>query len=360
MLEKVPSLTHKQMLTANKDYEHAAAVMKLVYVNDKKPGIERIKKGKNYLYVSGKKTLKEKETLERIRKLAIPPSWKNVWICPKPNGHIQSTGIDLKNRKQYRYHSLWNLLRKETKFHHLYEFGLALPGLRKKMAKDLAQPELNLQKVLAAVLSVMEQTYIRVGSNEYEKIYGSYGLTTMKDKHTNINGSRIDFCFIGKKGIEQKVTLKNKKLARIVKECRDIPGKDLFQYYDSNGERKPVDSSMVNNYIKEATAGDFSAKDFRTWAGSLHALKALHNIGKAETEADIKKNVVAALDIVSEKLGNTRTICKKYYVHPGVLSLYEEKKLQRYIGSLDKPGKTKNTTGLSKEEAVLLQILKKV
>lgn len=360
MLEKVPSLTHQQMLKANKDHEQAAAVMKLVYVNDRKPGIERIRKGKNYLYVLGKKILKEKETLERIKKLAIPPSWKNVWICPKANGHIQSTGIDLKNRKQYRYHSLWNLLRKETKFHHLYEFGLALPGLRKKMAKDLSQPELTQQKVLAAVLSVMEQTYIRVGSNEYEKTYGSYGLTTLKDQHTSISGGRINFCFTGKKGVEQKVTLNNKRLAHIVKECRDVPGKDLFQYYDSNGERKAVDGPMVNNYIKEAAGNNFSAKDFRTWAGSLHALKALHAIGNAATEAGIKKNIVAALDIVSGKLGNTRTVCKKYYVHPGVLSLYEENKLQRYTGAFNKAGSAKDTTGLSREETVLLKILKKV
>ncbi|RYY71612.1 MAG: DNA topoisomerase IB [Chitinophagaceae bacterium] len=360
MLEKVPSLTHKQMLTAQKDYEHAASVMRLVYVNDQKPGIERKKKGQSYTYVMANKTLKDKDTLERIKKLAIPPSWKNVWICPKANGHIQSTGIDLKNRKQYRYHSLWNLLRKETKFHHLYEFGLALPNLRKKMMKDLASTELNQQKVLAAVLSVMEQTYIRIGSNEYEKIYGSYGLTTMKDKHTSINGSSVDFCFIGKKGVEQKITLKNKRLARIVKECRDVPGKDLFQYYGKDGKRKPIDGTMVNNYIKEATGQSFSAKDFRTWAGSLHALKALHNIGAADKEADIKKNIVSALDIVSEKLGNTRTVCKKYYVHPGVLSLYEEKKLQRYLSALDKPGKKNNTTGHSNEEVVLLKILKKV
>ncbi len=360
MIEKVPALTHRQMLKINKDNEQAASVMRLVYVNDQQPGIERKKKGKAYLYVLGKKTLKDAATLERIKKLAIPPSWKNVWICAKPNGHIQSTGIDLKNRKQYRYHSLWNLLRKETKFHHLYEFGLVLPELRKKMAKDIAQEELTQSKVLATVLSVMEQTYIRVGSNEYEKIYGSYGLTTMKDKHTSINGSKIDFCFVGKKGVEQKISLQNKRLARIVKECRDVPGKDLFQYYDSEGKRKPVDGTMVNNYIKEATGSDFSAKDFRTWAGSLHALKALHATGAGETDSDIKKNIVTALDLVSEKLGNTRTICKKYYVHPGVLKLYEEKKLQRYTGVLNRSSKTKNTSRLSKEEMVLLKILKKV
>jgi DNA topoisomerase I len=360
MLDKVPALTHKQMLNANKDYEHAASLMKLVYVNDQKPGIERIKKGKSYVYVLGKKTLKDTNVLERIKKLAIPPSWSNVWICPKSNGHIQSTGIDLKKRKQYRYHSLWNLLRKETKFHHVYEFGLVLPDLRKKMVKDLAQVELTQEKVLATVLSVMEQTYIRVGSNEYEKVYGSYGLTTLKDKHTSITKDKIDFCFIGKKGVEQKITLKNKRLARIVKECRDVPGKDLFQYYDSKGDRRPVDGTMVNNYIKQATGGNFSAKDFRTWAGSLHALKALHNIGKGETEAEIKKNIVEALETVSEKLGNTRTVCKKYYVHPGVLKLYEENRLQRYLSAFGKSSPSKNTTGLTKEEVVLMKILKKM
>ncbi|RYY67303.1 MAG: DNA topoisomerase IB [Chitinophagaceae bacterium] len=360
MVEKVPALTHRQMLKVNKDNEQAAAVMRLVYVNDKMPGIARKKKGKYYQYIAGSKAVKDETTLDRIKKLVIPPAWTNVWICAKANGHIQCTGLDLRKRKQYRYHSLWNLLRKETKFHHLYEFGLVLPELRKRIAKDLAQPELNQSKVLAAVLSVMEQTYIRIGSNEYEKIYGSYGLTTMKDKHTSINGSKVDFCFVGKKGVEQKITLHNKRLARIVKECRDVPGKDLFQYYDSDGVRKPIDGTMVNNYIKEATGDNFSAKDFRTWAGSLHALKALHDIGAGETDAEIKKNLVAALDIVSEKLGNTRTVCKKYYVHPGVLSLYEEKKLQRYINELDKPFKTKNTTDLAKEEVVLLKILKKL
>ena len=360
MVEKVPALTHRQMLKVNKDNERAAAVMQLVYVNDQLPGIERIKKGKQYQYVWGNKVVKEEATLERIKKLVIPPAWTNVWICAKANGHIQCTGFDIRNRKQYRYHRLWNLLRKETKFHHLYEFGLALPSLRKRIAKDIAQNELTQSKVLAIALSVMEQTYIRVGSNEYEKIYGSYGLTTMKDKHTSINGSKIDFCFIGKKGVEQKITLQNKRLARIVKECRDVPGKDLFQYYDSTGNRKPIDGTMLNNYIKEATGNNFSAKDFRTWAGSLHALKALHGIGIAETEADIKKNLVAALDIVSEKLGNTRTVCKKYYVHPGVMTLYEQKKLNRYFGELNKTTTAKPATGLSKEEMILLKILKKM
>ena len=360
MPDKVPALTHKQMLVAKKDYEHAASVMKLVYVNDQLPGIERKKKGKTYQYLAGNKIVKDEATLDRIKKLVIPPAWTNVWICAKANGHIQCTGFDVRKRKQYRYHSLWNLLREETKFHHLYEFGLVLPELRKKLAKDLAQPELTQSKVLAAVLSVMEQTYIRVGSNAYEKEYGSYGLTTLKDKHTSINGSKIDFCFVGKKGVEQKITLQNKRLARIVKECRDVPGKDLFQYYDSAGNRKPIDGTMVNNYIKEATGNSFSAKDFRTWAGSLHALKALHDIGAGDTEALIKKNVVAALDIVSEKLGNTRTVCKKYYVHPGILKLYEEKKLQRYLGPFNKQTKASNTAALSKEEEVLLRILKKV
>lgn len=360
MIEKVPELTHRQMLKANKDNVQAAAVMKLVYVNDQQSGIERKKKGKNFQYFFKGKAVKDAAVLDRIKKLVIPPAWTNVWICTKANGHIQCTGFDVRKRKQYRYHSLWSLLRKETKFHHLYEFGIALPQLRKKIAKDITGSELDQNKVLATVLSVMEQTYIRIGSNAYEKEYGSYGLTTMKDKHTSISGSKIDFCFVGKKGVGQKITLQNKRLAHIVKECRDIPGKDLFQYYDADENRKPIDGSMVNNYIKEATGDHFSAKDFRTWAGSLHALKALHDIGDGETDAAIKKNIVAALDIVSEKLGNTRTVCKKYYVHPGILKLYEEKKLQRYLAPLGRSSKTKSTTTLNKEEIVLMKILKKV
>jgi DNA topoisomerase-1 len=206
----------------------------------------------------------------------------------------------------------------------------------------------------------MERTYIRVGNEGYEKLYGSYGLTTLKDNHVKVNGDTVHFCFKGKKGIEQKISLRNRRLARMVQKCRDIPGKELFQYYDDNGERKPIDSGMVNKYIKEATGGDFSAKDFRTWAGTLNIIRAFQSIGEAESESDCKKNIVTALDEVSKKLGNTRTVCKKYYVHPGIIKLYEDKNLNKYLQELDKIEQPDDLAGLTSEEKVLMKILKEL
>lgn len=359
-VEKVPELSHREFLKIDKDYSKAARMADLVYVNDKTPGIQRVKKGKGFVYTCDNKPLKDKATLERIRKLVIPPAWTNVWICPKENGHIQATGIDAKGRKQYRYHHLWHLLRNETKFHHLYEFGKLLPNMRLRIEEDLAKKELCEEKVIATVISLMQHTYIRIGSEDYEKLYGSYGLTTLKDKHVKINGDTLHFSFIGKKGIEHKIELRNRKLARMVKQCRDIPGKELFQYYDAEGGRHSVDSGMVNKYIKDATGGEFSAKDFRTWAGTLDALMAFQAIGQAESEADCKKNVVTALDEVSKKLGNTRTVCKKYYVHPGIIRLYEEKQLEKYLGELEKIEEPDHLSGLTSEERLLMKILKEL
>ncbi len=351
-------LSHKQFLDANKNYEKTAQAAKLHYVSVTEPGISRIKKGKGFFYVFEGIPVKEKNQIARIRKLAIPPAWENVWICKLENGHIQATGFDMRKRKQYRYHALWSVLRNETKFHHLYEFGKVLPTLRLRMEKDLATTELTQDKVLATVLSLMERTYIRVGNYGYEKMNGSYGITTLKDKHVEINGDKIFFSFKGKKSIHHNITLKNKKLAKIVKECRDVPGKELFQFYDTDGNRKSIDSGMVNNYIKESTGMDFTAKDFRTWAGSLHALQALRFIGEAITETEKKKNIVLMLDKVSMKLGNTRTVCKKYYVHPRLIKLYEEDKLMKYLNSLDKRENDDGNSGLVPEEEILMQVLK--
>ena len=319
-----------------------------------------MKKGKKFIYVYDNKPLKEKDEVERIRKLAIPPAWTHVWICPNENGHIQATGLDLRGRKQYRYHSLWNTLRNETKFHRLYEFGKILPSIRLQLEEDLAKKEMSEDKVLATVVSLMERTYIRVGNEDYEKLYGSFGLTTLKDKHVKIEGDKVYFSFRGKKGIEHKITLKNKRLAKMIKQCRDIPGKELFQYYDEQGNRKSIDSGMVNHYIKKACAGDFTAKDFRTWAGTLNSIRAFKSIGESESETDCKKKIVAALDEVSKLLGNTRTVCKKYYVHPGIIKLYEEKNLLKYLNELDKIEEPDDLTGLTGEEKVLMKILKQL
>jgi DNA topoisomerase I len=350
-------LSHKQFLKIDRDYQKAAKVADLIYVNDRLPGIVRIRKGNGFSYRLENKLIKTPEVLQRIKKLAIPPAWTQVWICPVENGHIQATGLDMRKRKQYRYHASWHALRHETKYHRLLEFGKALPQLRLRVEQDLNKRELSQERVLALAISIMERTYIRIGNSGYEKLYGSYGLTTMKDKHVEINGSEVKFCFKGKKGIDHEVTLKSRRLARVIKACRDIPGKELFQYVTENGERRSIDSGLVNAYIKEATGMDFTAKDFRTWAGSLNILWAFKAIGEATTVTECKKNVIEALDAVSKKLGNTRTVCKKYYVHPGLIRLYEEQSLKRYIQHLDDIEQDDQVSGLTKSEEVLMKIL---
>ena len=359
MIARPERLTHKDFLQAGKHYEDAAVAANLLYVKDSEPGIARVKKGRSFAYYLQNKPIKTQKEMARIRRLAIPPAWMNVWICPVENGHIQATGVDLRNRKQYRYHELWNKLRSETKFHRLYEFGKILPKLRLKLKADLAVKELTQQKVLATVISLMERTYIRVGNNEYEKQNGSYGLTTLKDKHVAISQDNIVFSFKGKKGIEQHISLKNKRLAKTVQQCRDIPGKELFQYYDAEGNRKSIDSGMVNQYIKDVSGYDCSAKDFRTWAGSLHALQAFRLLGEAPNATENKKNILSALDEVSKKLGNSRAVCKKYNVHPVLLQLYEENNLNAYLKELDRPEAPSNKSGLTTAESVLMKILKR-
>ena len=357
-MQNFARMNHREMLAIDQDYQQAAKVASLIYVSDEMPGILRQKKGKGFSFTFRNRRVDDKEQLSRIRKLAIPPAWKAVWICPLENGHLQATGKDVRNRKQYRYHADWEVVRNETKFHRLYEFGKALPALRGQIEKDISHKELCEEKVLATVVSLMERTYIRPGSSSYEKLYGSYGLTTLKDKHVAINGHSIQFSFRGKKGVNHTISVRNKRLARIVQACRDIPGKELFQYYDEGGQRKSIDSGMVNNYIKQATGFEFSAKDFRTWAGTLNILRSFHHIGEALSEAEKKKKVVEALDEVSIQLGNTRAVCRKYYVHPGIIRLYEEDKLQQYLQELDALEEPDDKTGHTADEKVLMKLLK--
>lgn len=354
---QLANVTHRQFVKINRDYAKAAVMADLVYVSDAEPGIIRLKKGRGYMYRYAGKIVRKKEHLNRIRSLAIPPSWTSVWICTRSNGHIQATGMDLRNRKQYRYHPLWSVLRTETKFHRMIEFGKALPALRQQLQRDLSQRNLTATKVIATVISLMERTYIRVGSGEYEKQNGSYGLTTLKDKHVAIAGDAIRFSFKGKKGVNHNITLKSKRLARIVKNCREIPGAELFQYYDGEGDTHPIDSGMINSYIKETTGSDFTSKDFRTWAGSLNLLRALQAMGEAVTQAEQRRNIVAALDEVSLKLGNTRTVCKKYYVHPGLIALYEQNGLQKYLKTLTGAEPAETAAGLHADELILMKIL---
>jgi DNA topoisomerase-1 len=347
----------KMRLIAN-DAKKCAKAANLIYVTDATPGINRVKKGKGFVYLFEGKKITNDETINRIKHLVIPPAWKNVWICSIANGHIQATGLDVKNRKQYRYHAKWNELRNQTKFSKLLSFGEKLPLLRLQLEKDISRKELCVEKILATVIGIMERTYIRIGNSEYEKTNGSYGLTTLKDQHVKLQGDSLQFSFVGKKGIAHKINLNNKKLARIVKQSREIPGKELFQYYDEKGNPHPIDSGMVNRYIQEITGEDFTAKDFRTWAGTLNALKAFKELGQGQTQAEIKKKLVEALEHVSNKLGNTRTVCKKYYVHPLIIDMFEKQSLTAYLEELDKIEKNDNLTGWTRNEQVLMKILR--
>jgi len=359
MLQTGINITTSRLRAISGDVKKCVKAVNLIYVSDGEPGIQRLKKGKGFLYIYRGKKLSDKEELERIRKIVIPPAWKNVWICSINNGHIQATGYDARDRKQYRYHPLWNELRNHTKFSRLLEFGEKLPQLREQLEKDLSLRTLCEKKVLATVISLMERTYIRIGNSGYEKLYGSYGLTTLKDQHVKIHGSSMQCSFKGKKGVFQEISRNNKKLARIVKQCRDIPGKELFQYYDEHGNRHSIDSGSVNSYLQEITGEDFSAKDFRTWAGTLNALQAFRIVGDAKTETEKKRKLVEALDYVSKKLGNTRTVCRKYYVHPTIIQLYENNSLTNYLSELDRIENDDDpSSNLTPAEKTLMNILR--
>jgi DNA topoisomerase I len=350
-------ITRRKLKTMGNDAIKTAEAVNLRYVNDSEPGIERVKTEKGFKYVLNGKEITDVEVLGRIKSLVLPPAWSKVWICADDNGHLQATGFDVKGRKQYKYHPLWNTLRNHTKYFHLLDFGKVLPTIRIQLKKDLSLPGLPLEKVLATVVSLMQCTCIRIGNSVYEKENGSFGLTTLKDQHVKIDGQQMKFSFKGKKGIYHNISLKSKKLAKIVQACRDIPGKELFQYYDDNKERRSVDSGMVNNYIKAISGGNFTAKDFRTWAGTLRALEALKELGCCDTVSETKKKIVEALDVVATHLGNTRSICKKYYVHPAILDLYSNRSLEKYFSELDTADCTTIGEDLTSEEKVLMKIL---
>jgi len=356
--EIISQLKPSKILKIMKDPEKSAQAVKLVYTSDsEKSGITRKKRNNKYQYFLEGKRISSKEEIDRINKLVIPPAWENVWICTLENGHLQATGLDAKNRKQYRYHPLWNALRNHTKFYRMLQFGQTLPSIRLQLEKDMALRSLEKRKVLAVVVSLMERTNIRIGNNIYEKLYGSFGLTTLKDKHIDIKGEKIHFSFKGKKGIYHDIDLKSRKLAKAVQNCKDIPGKELFQYYDEEGKRQPIDSGMVNDYIREISGEDFTAKDFRTWSGTVNALIAFKEIGLAETQKEHKSNIRKALDIVAEHLGNTSTVCRKYYVHPLIINLYENDSITKYLQELDDIEKNDGKTGLTREEKIVMKIL---
>lgn len=343
----------KKLEKIGSDPKVTAKAVGLRYSLSSDKGYYRKRKANGFTYVDETgATIKNKDALERIKKLVIPPAWENVWISPYENGHLQVTGIDTKGRKQYRYHPEWNKIRNQSKFFRLRRFALALPHIREQVEKDLKRNGLPYEKIVALVVKLIELTNIRIGNDAYKKLYGSFGLTTLRDKHVKFDGATVMFDFVGKKGVKHKIKLQSRRMANLVKKCRDIPGQELFQYIDDNGNHHTVGSGDINNYLKEISGEDFTAKDFRAWAGSLNALCAFNELGEFENVTDFKKKVVSVFDSVAQKLGNTRTVCKKYYVHPTVVAAYEKGTLWNYkITEIDNEGE------LNPSEKALLELL---
>ena len=340
------------------DPRDAAESAGLTYVSDEEPGIRRRRAGKGFTYKTPDgQVVRDEATLKRIRSLAIPPAWTDVWICPEPNGHVQATGRDDKNRKQYRYHPRWREVRDSTKYEHMLEFAQALPAIRARIAEHMARPGLPREKVLATVVHLLETTLIRVGNPDYAKQNKSYGLTTLRDRHVGVDGSELRFEFKGKSGKKWRLRIKDRRVARVVKACQDMPGQHLFQYVDDDGERQAVTSADVNAYLREITGRDITAKDFRTWAGTVLAAMTLREFESFDTAAKAKKNLRAAIETVSARLGNTPTICRKCYVHPEVLSSYLEGSLLEVIKDEVETELREDLDGLRPEEAAVLTLL---
>src|ERR671932_792507 len=342
------------------DPREAAESAGLVYVSDEAPGIRRRRAGKGFTYRwPDGRTVQDEATLGRIRSLAIPPAWTDVWICPDPNGHIQATGRDAKDRKQYRYHPRWREVRDSTKYEHMLDFARALPAIRARIAEDMGRRGLSREKVLATVVHLLETTLIRVGNPEYAEENKSYGLTTLRDRHVDIDGGELRFEFKGKSGKKWKLKLKDRRIARVVKACQDMPGQHLFQYIDEDGQRRAVTSSDVNAYLREITRKDVTAKDFRTWHGTVLAAMALHELESFDTKAVAKRKLRAAIEKVSSKLGNTPTICRKCYVHPEVINSYLDGTLLEEAKEEAEAELRDELDGLKSEEAVVLSFLQR-
>ena len=341
------------------DAVEAAESAGLVYVSDEESGIRRVKRGKGVTYQGPDgQAISDEKTLSRIRKLAIPPAYADVWICPLARGHIQATGRDAKARKQYRYHERWHEVRDSTKFEHILEFGAALPKMRERLAADMALRGLPREKVLATIVSLLENTLIRVGNSDYAKNNKSYGLTTLRDQHVDVDGTRLRFEFKGKSGKKWNLQVKDRRIAKIVRSCQDLPGQHLFQYLDESGERRQVTSADVNAYLKEISGRDITAKDFRTWAGTVLAAMALGEFEKFDSQAAAKKNLKAAIEKVSARLGNTPTVCRKCYIHPEILNGYLDGDLLLDVKEEVEQELREELHNLKPEEAAVLSLLK--
>src|ERR671918_717609 len=347
----MPSPARRSRKNGTPDPIESAQSAGLRYVSDTAPGIARKRAGKGFSYVGPDgKRISDKKEIARIRSLAIPPAYTDVWICPHPNGHIQATGRDARGRKQYRYHPRWREVRDETKFGRMLEFSQVLPAIRARVERDLSGPGLSREKVLATVVRLLECTGIRVGNDEYARANRSFGLTTLRSHHVEISGSKLRFQFRGKGGKIHDVVLTDRRLARIVTRCQAMPGETLFQYQDEHGVRQTVDSADVNAYLREITSQEFTAKDFRTWAGTIQAVGALQELGPADTEREAKSAILKAIDHVAERLNNTRAVCRKYYVHPAVFETYQAGSLPEAVGNGNGTAAAAAAAALSAEE----------
>lgn len=344
--------------TATAEAIEAAKSAGLRYVSDEMPGIRRKRAGRSFRYVDvDGKPVTDEATLQRIKSLGIPPAYNDVWICPDPDGHIQATGRDARGRKQYRYHPRWREVRDETKYGRMLEFAAALPVIRERTEQDLRRNGLPREKVLATVVRLLETTAIRVGNDEYAKQNKSFGLTTMRDRHAKIEGSRLRFKFRGKSGKNWTIDLKDRRLANIVKRCQDLPGQELFQYIDENGQRQDVKSGDVNDYLYEITGQHFTAKDFRTWAGTVLCTVALQELGSFETNKQARKHVVQAIKAVAERLGNTPAVCRKSYIHPAVLEAYVDGSMLHTLAQRVEQELSETGHGLRSDEHAVIHVL---
>jgi len=340
------------------DPVESAAIVGLHYVGDTSPGIQRQRINEEFCYIhaNGERICDDSE-LSRIKALAIPPAWTDVWICALPHGHLQATGRDAKGRKQYRYHAHWRQIRSQTKFNRMIAFGEALPKIRQRIAEDLVLRGLPREKVLATVVRLLETTRIRVGNEEYAQTNRSFGLTTMRDRHVDISGSRLRFKFRGKSGVKHDIELSDRRLAKIVKRCQDIPGQELFQYLDDDGQHQPIDSDDINSYLREITGLDFTAKDFRTWSGTVLAALELYDLGSFDSQTQGKKNVTQAIKDVAKQLGNRPATCRKYYVHPAIIDAYLDGSLFQTMETAITQKIADSPLALRPEEQAVLKLL---
>ena len=336
----------------------AARAAGLRYVHDDKPGIRREPAAGGFRYLGAKgEPVEDEATLARIKSLVIPPAWTDVWICPQPNGHLQATGRDARGRKQYRYHPKWRATRDEVKYERMLKFGQALPAIRAEVDRALGLPGLPREKVLATIVYLLEATMMRVGNEEYARTNKSFGLTTLRNRHVKVDGSEVEFRFRGKSGVYHKVKVQDRRLARIIARARDLPGQELFQYVDDEGETHSIDSSDVNDYLRSITGEEYTAKDFRTWSGTVLAALALQEFEKFDSEAQAKKNIVRAIESVAEKLGNTPSICRKCYVHPAVLDAYLEGTVLEVLRERTEQELSEDLHALQPEEAAVVAML---